>query len=514
MDIFMRDISYSATNHQVIGDLALILHGPRYAQYSQFPLNFHVRLFKDKKGIRNHRGCGVLTLPTEEIGRQFLEEYGERPTGAIPFAYAIGSRRIKFSLSRTKVRLDVLESITRRPYMDPRISEEKERRDAVLRSEIVLIQTVQFGWECRDSVFSIEWEHTPLEPCSLLFDDDRRELRIIILHPPKTFIIAVRFSQIIYLSAHTSLSEEPAVFLTLEIPPVYEAEVGQPLRQRLAALPLADHARVSPYTSLALRLVLGSNHELFKFRHLAKVAQVYNVHNSDYPVDRRELFSAAAMEELHHSLRLFNWCVSFQIEALLSTLLVDVKEMLVLIPHIQRLVRHRGKSYTSSMLRYFIPCAREFFYSPDDVRAETIEDCFRLAAQGFASQATSPSLQPTDGSLFHSLHVIITPTTMILEGPFPDRSNRVVRRYDLAHHESFLRVSFVDEGRLRYQFDRDIDGPGFIRSRVGEFLLNGLTIARRGFQFLAYSQSALKDHSVWCVKSVSPVPVIIRFLET
>jgi len=137
---------------------------------------------------------------------------------------------------------------------------------------------------------------------------------------------------------------------------------------------------------------------------------------------------------------------------------------------------------------------------PDEVQAETIEECFLLAVKDFAGYARSPSLQPTDERLFNSFHVMMTPTSMFLEGPFPERSNTVVRCYDTVHHESFLRVSFVDEGRLRYQFDRDIDGPGFIRSRVDEFLLNGLTFAQREFQFLAYSQSALKEHSVWFVK--------------
>ena len=502
----MRNVIYSATPHQVTSSLAEILHGSGYAKFSPMPLNFHVRLFKDKKGIRNHSGCGALTLPTEEVGHWFLDEYGERPIamGSCPRVCAIGSKRIKFTLSRNKARLDVLESIRRRPYMDPQIVREKERRDAVFRSENVLIQAIQFGWECRDSIFSIEWEQTFSESCFLLFDGDRRELRIKIpqVNSPNIAIIAQRFSQINSLSAHTLTypSEEPVVFLSFDVPPVFELEVpGLPLRQRLSALPMAEHARVVPFTSLSLRLVLRSSHELSKFRVLCKVAQLHGIHNTEYLVDRRELFSAAKLEEIQRLIQRFDWCVSFQIEALLRNLLVDAKEMLELIPHIQTLVQNEREDYTSSMLRYFSLRAKEFCLTPDEVQAETIEECFLLAVKDFASYARSPPLQPTDESLFNSFHVTITPTSMFLDGPFPERSNRVVRRYDIVHHESFLRVSFVDEGRLRYQFDRDIDGPKFIRSRVGEFLLNGLTVAQREFQFLAYSQSALKEHSVWCV---------------
>jgi hypothetical protein len=86
---------------------------------------------------------------------------------------------------------------------------------------------------------------------------------------------------------------------------------------------------------------------------------------------------------------------------------------------------------------------------------------------------------------------------MTLQGPFPEQSNRVIRRYDSTDHESFLRVTFRDDNDLQLRFDRDIDGPGFIRDRFGRFLKKGLSIAGRTFNFLAYSQSALKEHSVW-----------------
>jgi len=46
----------------------------------------------------------------------------------------------------------------------------------------------------------------------------------------------------------------------------------------------------------------------------------------------------------------------------------------------------------------------------------------------------------------------------------------------------------VDEDVLQFRFDRDIDGPSFISRRVGEFLLGGLKLGGRTFEFLAYSQ--------------------------
>ncbi|THH34016.1 hypothetical protein EUX98_g21 [Antrodiella citrinella] len=89
---------------------------------------------------------------------------------------------------------------------------------------------------------------------------------------------------------------------------------------------------------------------------------------------------------------------------------------------------------------------------------------------------------------------------MEISGPFPERLNRVIRWYP-NNHDCFVRVNFVDETHLQCRFDRDVDGRSFIKRRFGELLLNGLKIAGRQFQFLAYSQSALKEHAVWFVKS-------------
>jgi len=167
-----------------------------------------------------------------------------------------------------------------------------------------------------------------------------------------------------------------------------------------------------------------------------------------------------------------------------------------LLPRIKKISDLKGKNYTAKLLKEFCNVASGLWYS-DDFN-ETIESCFNSVEREFNKQGEITSMIPDDGSYYQSLHVIITPTTMFLNGPFPEQSNRVIRRYDNENHENFLRVTFRDENHLQYRFDREVDGPRFIRERVGVFLKNGLTIAGRAFKFLAYSQSALKEHSVWC----------------
>src|ERR1700748_3359118 len=81
-------------------------------------------------------------------------------------------------------------------------------------------------------------------------------------------------------------------------------------------------------------------------------------------------------------------------------------------------------------------------------------------------------------------------------GPFPERTNRVIRTYPGKEHH-FIRVCFMDENKLQFRFDRDVDGPAFTRQRVGTILNQGIQVAGRNFQWVGYSMSALKEHAVW-----------------
>jgi hypothetical protein len=192
-----------------------------------------------------------------------------------------------------------------------------------------------------------------------------------------------------------------------------------------------------------------------------------------------------------------DWPVAFQLEALLRGTAIDYVEAIQLIPEIYETVGSRGKLFTTIAIRNFKDKVKAYFHNEDDDGASfNIVEFFRQTAIQSSDQDNSMSSQP-DGSLYESLHVEVTPTTMFLSGPFPERSNRVIRAYDVENQESFLRVSFVDEGGFHIRFDREVDGREFIQSRVGPLLFEGLEVAGRKFDFLAYSQSALKEHSVW-----------------
>jgi RNA-dependent RNA polymerase len=86
---------------------------------------------------------------------------------------------------------------------------------------------------------------------------------------------------------------------------------------------------------------------------------------------------------------------------------------------------------------------------------------------------------------------MIGPTSSRPDSPHAEKSKR-----GLTMHIKTV-VSFVDEARLRYRFDHEIVGQEFIKTRVGPLLYDGFQVAVRGFEFFAYSQSALREHAVW-----------------
>lgn len=498
---------------QVKLEVAKVLHSPPYLTD---PLtNFDVRLFPDKRrGGHSHGGNGALTLPNEALGAQFLQIYGNpTPTRVIK----LGNRFIRFEKSRRVARRDVVDTIRHLPYEDPLEREERQRRADTFKESTVSIRTIQFGWECRDSVLSIEWEKKDfIDACAIILNDDPRELRVKYFGPHETRIIAIRFSQIAWSATSLSVQGQPAITLSLHEPPSYESEITpermdyllriadprfkgtvydiEP-RKRLSAFE-DGQAQVAPYASL-IRLVCQADIDVLQFRKMARLAKLTEPQDFDYPLEYRQIFSHTNLHRLQSWLKMLDFEVAFQVEALTRCLVLDVQETLSLRGDIDDLVLSEGPEYTSAFLRSFSGQARKLFWEYNDSKElkETVEQCFQRTKESFKLPTSRMSALPNGEIVFDCLHVTVTPTTIILDGPFPERSNRVIRSYPGLHF-NFLRVSFADESRLQYRFDRQVDGRHYIRERVGGALLNGLAVAGSFFKFLAYSQSALKEHAV------------------
>jgi RNA-dependent RNA polymerase len=365
-------------------------------------------------------------------------------------------------------------------------------------SSALKVKVIQFGWICRDYTFSVECEEGCSDRCHIAFNPERRQIRLHLRFLTEFYLIVISFASINTVSTSTNLDRDHALVFYLNVPPSYEKEQVSGKRLKLSHLPIPGHERVAPFTSMAIRIVCGSQKDIRQFRRLCSIAHLNKVDEYDYPVDHRDLFALTDMLKMQNQLCQLPWIVAFQMEALLRNMKIDFKEANTLYPVVAQMAEDKGEQFVAYALRSFGNQTDDLFYSEDEVAIDVV-GLFTQTVDELDRQGILIPPHPTDGSLYQAFHVDVTPTTMHFDGPFTEQSNRVIRTYDATHHDCFLRVSFVDEALLHYRFDHEIDGRAFITSRIGPLLYNGLKIAGRWFDFLAYSQSALREHAVWSV---------------
>ncbi|KIY46540.1 RdRP-domain-containing protein [Fistulina hepatica ATCC 64428] len=550
MDIFLSNVDHFSTQHDVVRTLASVFHTPKYS--ASMPLNFHVRLFKGQGG-RKHSGCGLLTLPWEDIGEMFLSD----PAAQCVY---IGGRLIKFKRHNKPAPNGIVERVRTLPYRDPVIVEKQERKAEVLETSHVPIQMIQWGWYCRDHVYSVEWEYLCTPEARLYFVDDDLHRQIHVFQssfvstneplrhfldifsatghdlgqPPRLFDIVVDYSRILYIGVDDHV--EPSIFFEFAFPPLFLSDVvarsligsGSMKGSRVSSLPVngvdgRPHAEIAPFTSLYLRLVCPSPASLETFRLLSREANFSSaLTNNPMPtVYNRCLFSRLNLERLFGWINSLPFHVAYQVESLIYSYSVDPREILDIRSHIDQLLldmrgMDRGDYYFAEVMREFGLRARQLFWGTD--RETSLSQCFtnvkQICLRRLDKAPSRPSwdgnLDAAEARLFSCHHVFVTPTSIILEGPYLERSNRVIRSYRSEHRSNFLRVSFVDEGKFRLESGRSFDLASFLKIRINAILKQtGLKIAGRLFRFLAYSQSALKEHATWFLSSFEEDGVVV-----
>ncbi len=489
MEIFMRNIPLGYQDNDLKAILAQYLHGPNFPNIKA---NFQVNLYWPKE--YHQTVSGTFTLVDLNIARRFLELHGG---SYCPEVIEIKGNRIYFQKSAGLPRQEVLEQLSRSRWVDPAEEREQNERFQKLRSSILPLQSVQVGWMCRDRVFSVEGE-VQLQS-HLSFNPERREVQIIFPPPGQqlnTYVFAIRQSSIISSSAHITRGGQPIVYFQLEFAPTFLRKKTQKTFYRLSAFPFKTlNPRATPYISLSIRLLLMSKNDLSRFSDLAKTAGLHHIQRYQVPTERRNLFTGAQLDGVARKIQHFDWSVAFQLEALLRNLDVDPIELSGFLPRVEVLVETHGNSYVAELLKAFGGQVRNLSHNSRNT-VERVLSCLDSCHQELARQDNVAAPFPGDKNFHQSFHAIITPTNIYLTGPFLERSNRVVRRYGRANQASFLRVEFREEDGLVYRLDYDVNGRVFVRDRLDPVFKKGLTIAGRKFDFLAYSLSALREHSV------------------
>ena len=376
----------------------------------------------------------------------------------------------------------------------------------------VPVCALQFGWETRDGVYSAEFE----KRCSgtLQFNGARGHFCLRIQEKTRIVIITLDTSQIAWASVGWDRLNS-ILFLALKYPPSYHEESivssGTPFpdahHQRGAPSPVRrrldtwnpDHRAYSPYTSNSIRIVCFSKQSVYA---LSRMIHDANAHTTNfmYPLARLDIFSQSRRDAFQLWLVAEGFEVAFQLDSIARTNVFDLQEILRLKPHLVKMRATFGTSYTASFIRHLglqaqvMPWCLRKDHGPVDPLMKLFVDC----KKNFYAPASIPY---SDRELFFCHHVTVTPTRLILSGPFPERNNRVMRKY-AAYTTNFIRVSFADEDGLQFRADADSGGRRFVHQRFGHILSlsNGLDVAGHHFDFLTHSLSGLKSHAVWFIR--------------
>jgi RNA-dependent RNA polymerase len=263
-------------------------------------------------------------------------------------------------------------------------------------------------------------------------------------------------------------------------------------RHRISAIDDA-HAGIAEYAH-HLRIVLVEQDDLLQFENICHTAQCEPrpTRVSGVDAQAKQFFCSRELFNMQCWIKTMDWKSAFQIEAYLRCGLLNTHDLLVTLRKpIEDAIGYYGAK-SSQFLRGFFGALK--MHKQD----EHPKDCLERMRK--EDDAIKPLHLREGYILCH--HAIITPSRILLEGPYVTQSNRVIRRYqdhDAAFTERFIRVEFRDEDRLGYRWDGDVDGIRFLQQRVGGILRDGFQIGGRSFEFLAYSSSALRQHSVWFV---------------
>jgi RNA-dependent RNA polymerase len=502
----MRNIPYAVDEIQLNRQLQPTLHGPIFQPVFQSgaPFDYRIQLFKGKRRGQGHSGCGIITVPTEAIGQQLIT------LGSI----TVHGRGVIFTQSDKSARPEHIEMI-QRPYQDPLRREQENQRRAELATKIG-ISWVQLCWAGFNQV-SIEWQSHG--NWLVLFDDDSRAIVL----QRESWRIIIRNITI------SNIEEDGALcYLSLDVPPVVGVEPepqsqengnhpladnldiptaemaslsldSPPLRDRRSALEEEQEAIIPFVNVLRFRFAdLSSGMEEFKSK-VKLIDRRVHAYRGPEPT-HRGWFTSTSLGELQDWCQRQEYGIAFRVHAILCKRLIAPVMLLDLVPAFEQVIHDLDPDDVVDILKRF----GTLLDKPEECMAdwkpsEFLEHCIEKRATSVSRRGVS---QEEASRLFECYHVIITPTSHLLSGPIPDTSNRVLRWYP-DHQHQFLRVEFTEEDGNNLRLDREVDSAKFVQQRFGDVLKNGIRVAGRRFEFLAYSQSALRDHAVWFMSPFS-----------
>lgn len=212
-------------------------------------------------------------------------------------------------------------------------------------------------------------------------------------------------------------------------------------RKRIESINAA-HAVVAPYAH-NLRVILNHEDDLRAFAGLCHVAELQKPFNATVEAEAKQFFSSKEIYRVETWLKTIPWPIAFQVEAAIRNGLLTTPELWSLRPAIEELMRNHSEN-AADILRLLVEALRK------RTKAQSPLDCM-----ADARRTPLVDKRPNAGT-FLCHHVTVTPTRLLLEGPYVIQSNRVIRKYGPDYQSNFIRVDFRDEDHLQYRWERDV----------------------------------------------------------
>lgn len=418
------------------------------------PLNFWLHLPRPKESPdqwgHSNDGFAYLTLPTLEDAIKFMRTYGRgapnrkliRPQGA--------SQPLSFEAGTKPPPAGLLEWLRRAPY--PEKGDRSARVVMDRKASNLQIERMEFGVFCRDGVFSCE-HASMLKEAYFSFDSRHRNFRLLQRAPedlasglpPSVRAVVIRASAI-RLVMSSEAEDEFSVTVVMHHPPAYEELRPQTERDRPFAgrhrKPAWDeqHMGLAPFTSRVIRFVFDTSAYQSTFEELLSYIGCPNAKYVHLEQQQRELYSTRSRKKLSKWLEsLESRAVAFQLARLYQNNLLSPAEVLSLKPFVDELYGVKGSYSTADVLQQYV---EEMTKLEDRWYDRILKDAthidYKDLTQGIdilkvlrsfeTKGLTRVNWQDNFSSpVMQCLHVILTPTSMLLEGPYPDQSNRPLR---------------------------------------------------------------------------------------
>ena len=363
------------------------------------------------------------------------------------------------------------EWLTRVPY--PEKGDNTQRAVNDRKSDGLSVLRIEFGVFCRDGYFSPEYAKS-MRHAKFAFDTKWKNFRLSLLmeatgtgQSPSTRLIVFK-SSAIRLVLSSVQEDEFSCTLIMHHPPSFEQVQARVLaeealdqeqddnisiegdaprppkprtyigRQRRPAFD-SEHQAVSAFTSRVARFVFETENLRNDFEDLLQAIGCPAAKVVEMEHQSRALYSTSKRHKVHSWLnKLESRSVAFQLARLYQNGLLIPEEVTDLRPVVEKLLTKKSAFVCADVLHSFV---EELVKMEDRWYDRILKDTswgerdlaqnvdIMEVLQGFVEKNSNKVdwKEHHKSHIMQCLHVILTPTSMILEGPYPDQSNRPLR---------------------------------------------------------------------------------------